>query len=75
MSQLTVYMPPAVERELKKRAKAEGLSVSAYLTGLVRRETMPSTWPNSFLATFGAFKGSPLSEPEELPFERRRRLK
>ena len=74
MSQLTIYMPDDVVQELKRRAKKERLSVSAYVTALVKREAAP-TWSKTFLSSFGAWKGEGIEEPEELPLERRARLK
>lgn len=75
MSQITIYMPAALVRDLKNRAKRARTSVSAYLAALVRREATPPVWSKGFLSSFGAWKGEGIEEPDELGFERRARLK
>jgi hypothetical protein len=75
MSQLTIYLPDPLLRELKDRARRQKLSVSAYLAALVRRETSPPVWSDAFLASFGGWKGEGIERPEPLPLERRAKLK
>jgi hypothetical protein len=75
MSPITVYLPEPLVRELKERARRARVSVSAYLTALVRRETSPPTWSDTFLASFGGWKGADIERPEPLPLERRAKLK
>lgn len=75
MSQLTIYLADDLVRELKARALREHTSVSACLAALVRRETTRVEWPESFLESFGAWKGARIREPAELAHERRARLK
>jgi hypothetical protein len=75
MSQLTIYMPAEMVRELKSKARRANSSVSAYLTTLVRRETSTPTWSKTFRSALGSWRGEGIDEPEELPLERRARLK
>lgn len=47
MAQIPFYLPDPVARELAKRAKARGMSVSRLLAELVRGE-IPEGWPEGF---------------------------
>ncbi|MCC6332892.1 MAG: hypothetical protein IT380_02765 [Myxococcales bacterium] len=74
MSQVTIYLPDDVERELRAAAKKAGKSFSAYITELAsRRQSRKAGWPKDFRATFGAWEGR-LEEPPELEPEERDRL-
>lgn len=72
MSQVTIYLPDDVERELRAAAKKAGKSFSAYLTELATRRKKPSGggWSKAFKATFGTWEGE-FPEPAELPPEDR----
>jgi hypothetical protein len=69
MPQLHVYVSDAIAREARRRAEAEGLSVSRYLARLVQREIGPG-WPDGYFeSVVGAWEGEPLErapqgEPE-----------
>lgn len=74
MSQVTIYLPDDVERELRAAARKAGKSFSAYLTELATRRRKPKKgWPRAFLATFGGWEGD-LEEPVELELETRDEL-
>ncbi len=71
MSQVTIYLPDDVERELRAAARKAGKSFSAYITELAtRKKRAVRGWPKAFLATFGAWEGE-FEEPPELDFEKR----
>lgn len=75
MSQVTIYMPDDVERELRAAARKAGKSFSAYITELATRKkpAKGKGWPRAFLATFGAWEGE-FEEPPELEAEARDEL-
>ena len=75
MSQVTLYLPEALLRDVRRLAKAKRLSVSAYVTELVRREATVETWPEEFLATFGSWEGDELQRLPAPPHERRPKLR
>jgi hypothetical protein len=54
MSQITLYIPEAHIEALKRKAKKEKQSLSAYVTKLVQADLAPPTWPAEFRATFGS---------------------
>lgn len=58
MSQLNFYVPDEVEEQIKKAAKKEGKSISAFLADLVKSKFKPKTWSDSFFAELvGGWKG------------------
>ena len=53
MPQLHCYVPETVAQQLQRQAASLGLSVSAYLAELIKRDTHPG-WPEGFeVALFG----------------------
>ena len=67
MPQLHCYLPDIVAKEVQLRAKALGMSVSAYLAEVVRRD-IRSTWPEGFFEeVVGGWRGAPLKRPQEEP--------
>ena len=73
MSQVTIYLPDDVERELRAAARKAGKSFSAYITERATRRKKPAKgkgWPRDFLATFGSWEGE-FEEPPELDAETR----
>lgn len=74
MSQVTIYLPDELERELRAAAKKAGKSFSAYLAELAsRKKKAGGGWPKAFRATFGGWEGE-LEEPPELEPEEREAL-
>lgn len=47
MTQIPLYLPDPVARELARKAKARGVNVSRLLAELVREE-VPEGWPDDF---------------------------
>jgi hypothetical protein len=71
MPQLHLYLPDELVDQVKERARARGLSVSAYLAEIVKSQ-MVDDWPEDFFDTVvGGWAGEPLRRPEQPPLERR----
>jgi hypothetical protein len=71
MSQVTIYLPDELEKELRAGARKAGKSLSAYVADLAtRRKARPNKWSREFLSTFGSWEGD-FKEPPELEFEDR----
>jgi hypothetical protein len=61
MPQLHLYVPEKVADHLRKRAQAQGVSVSRLLAEVVLRE-VGSGWPVDFFSdVVGRWKGKPLT--------------
>jgi len=74
MPQLHLYIPDDLAAEIKRRAKAEGVSVSRYLAELVARE-VPAGWPKDyFREVVGGWVGGRLTRPPQPELENRDRL-
>jgi Ribbon-helix-helix protein, copG family len=72
MAQLHLYVPDDVAEEIKERAAARRLSVSAFLAELVRGQ-MADRWPADFFSkVVGGWNGEPLERPKELSLDRRK---
>jgi hypothetical protein len=73
VAQVTIYLPDDLEKELRRRAKRAGKSLSALVSDLARAEIRPSRWPEGYGDLFGAWRGSfPLPEdppPDEVHLE------
>ena len=67
MAQVTVYLPQDVLDTARKLANEQNRSLSAWLSGLVRRETV-SEWPEG-LVDLLHHGSADLLEPEDPPPE------
>lgn len=71
MPQLHLYLPKDVADEVKRRAHMRGLSVSAYLSDLVRLQIAPQ-WPDGYFdRVVGGWSGDPLDRPPQGRLEAR----
>ena len=71
MIQLLIEMPDPVVEKLRRRAEAQGLTVSQYLTNLLSRE-LSGEWPPGFFEeVVGGWQGEPLERPPQGAYERR----
>ena len=68
MSQVTLYLPDALEAEARKRAQAAGKSLSGYLTSLLAREVAPPEWPSALLGVLDEGSGD-IEVPDDAPPE------
>ncbi len=72
MPQLHCYVPEAIARLAQQRAAQSGLSLSRYLSALVKRDAGASaSWPEGYFDIFGTWAGSPPTRPPQLPLESR----
>ena len=58
MSQITIYLPDAIEDKARKAAKADGKSVSRWLAEQVSQK-LEDAWPRSVLDAAGAIPEFP----------------
>jgi len=61
MSQLTIYLDDDTERRLKTAAQSAGVSVSRWVSAVIREKT-ETTWPQAVLDLAGAWPDLPTSE-------------
>ncbi len=73
MSQVTLYLPDDLEKELRRGAKRARKSLSSYVAELASKRGRSQGWPQSFVKTFGSWKGR-FPKPIELEFEEREDL-
>jgi hypothetical protein len=74
MPQLHCYVPNETAEKLKRRAEAEGVSLSRYLAHLLNRE-ISHEWPEGFFEqVLGGWTGEPLTRPALEEWERRGEL-
>jgi len=73
MAHVTVYLDDSTERRAKKSAKSAGMSVSRWISNLIREKTETS-WPQAVLALAGAWPDFPTAEElrSTQPVDRRR---
>jgi hypothetical protein len=74
MPQLHFYVPEAVARQLRARARAAGLSVSRYLAAIVGGTATQSWPPRFFDEVVGGWQGKPLRRSSQRKLERREAL-
>jgi hypothetical protein len=74
MAQLHLYLSDDLAEQVKERARSRGVTVSAYLADIVRRQ-MVDQWPEGFFSrVVGGWAGEPLSRPEQPPPEKREEI-
>ena len=71
MPQLHLYVPEHTAAKLHQKARARGLSTSAYLTEIVQREVVQG-WPKDYFEEIiGGWQGAPLERPPQPDLEQR----
>lgn len=73
MTTLSIDLPEPIAREVERRARSRGESVSDFLGDLVLKhvKTAPG-WPAHFFEkVVGGWQGEPLERPEQPPVEER----
>lgn len=59
MPQLNVYVPQELEKKIKAVAKKNKVSLSSWLTTLIRKEIEGTEWPKDFFEkTSGQWRGN-----------------
>lgn len=72
MPQLHCYVPEAIAKQAQRRAAQAGLSLSRYLSELVKRDAGSSAvWPDGYFDIFGKWEGAPLERSPQPPLETR----
>jgi hypothetical protein len=66
MSQITIYLPDAIEAVIRREAKRARVSVSAYIARLASQKTGAKGWPKGFEKLSGSWLG-PLPVTEDPP--------
>jgi len=61
MPQVTIYLDEDTQKRVQKAARAEGVSLSKWITASLREKTQ-ATWPKAFLDLSGAFPDFPALE-------------
>jgi hypothetical protein len=72
MAQLNFYVPDDTEAEVRRRAKAQGISISAYLAAILKQELgAHKHWPAGFFEkVVGSWQGD-FPEMDDLPPQER----
>jgi hypothetical protein len=71
VAQLYCYVPDPIALRVEQNAQTAGLSVSRYLSELVKRTVAPE-WPEHYFEqVVGGWAGEILERPVQLPFEQR----
>ena len=74
MAQLHLYLTDELVERVKERARARGLTVSAYLADLVRSQLVDQWSEDFFSSVVGGWAGEPLTRPEQPPLEQREEI-
>ncbi len=74
MPQLHCYVPSEMAEKLRRRAEAEGVSLSRYLAQVLSRE-IAHEWPVGYFdEVIGGWAGEPLTRPDPGEWENRKEL-
>jgi len=68
MAQVTIYLPDELAERLRRQAKKEGQSLSAFVAALATGNRSRTRWPAGFAKLFGSWEGE-FSEIEDLTIE------
>lgn len=66
-----MYLPKTLADEVRRRAQAQGVSVSSYLAEIVRDQLDPGWPPGYFEEVVGSWVGEPLERPPQGELEER----
>lgn len=74
MTHINLDLTDDLADSLRQRAEVRGLTVSEYLTSLIRRD-IHRAWPEDYFETvFGRWEGEPCERPPQDRFEKREAL-
>jgi hypothetical protein len=71
MAQLHCYVPDAVAEQLRHKAGQAQLSVSKYLSQLVKRDVTADQWPEGYAELFDQWQGKALRRGSQGDYEKR----
>ena len=71
MAQLHCYVPDLVAEQIKQKAERAQLSVSKYLSQLVKRDVAADQWPDGYAELFDQWQGEPLKRAPQGDYEER----
>lgn len=74
MAQLHCYVPDAIAEQVRKKAEQAHLSVSKYLSQLVKREVSVDQWPAGYAELFDQWEGEDLKRYPQGDYEERREI-
>ncbi len=70
MPQLHCYVPDDLAKKLQEKAQQSHLSVSKYLSFLIKKE-VENQWPEGFFELFGSWQGDALERSSQGEYEQR----
>ena len=71
MPQLNIYVTERLARTIRSRAKAQGKSLSEFVTGVLEEKLQPKAWDEAFFKkVMGSWKGEFPAIDRPLPEER-----
>lgn len=73
MAQLHCYVPEDLAAKVKQKAKHAQMSVSKYLSYLIKKE-VETGWPDNYFDIFGTWEGPPLKRAKQGTVEERMEL-
>ncbi|HLE10303.1 MAG: hypothetical protein A2504_04610 [Bdellovibrionales bacterium RIFOXYD12_FULL_39_22] len=56
MGQVTLYLPQEIEKAVKKEAKKNHKSISAYVSEILSQKVSPKKWSSAFLKVCGTWE-------------------
>ena len=71
MAQLHCYVPDSVAVQIKHKAEQSHLSVSKYLSQLVKRDVSTDQWPEGYAELFEQWQGDPPQRGPQGDYEER----
>lgn len=69
MAQVTIYLPPMVEKRVRAGARRAKKSLSAYIAARLDDERNEAGWPKGYVAMVQSWQNDPLdlANPEDEP--------
>jgi hypothetical protein len=71
MAQVTIYLPPSVEKKARAGARRAKKSLSAYIASRLDDEQTESGWPKGYVAMVQSWRDDPLDleNPKDEPVD------
>jgi hypothetical protein len=71
MPQLHCYVSDAIAEQVREKAEEAHLSVSKYLSRLIKREVSADQWPDGYAELFDQWEGEDLRRYPQGAYEKR----